>query len=72
MSDHKKSVKKLTVGAGHGNDIPLKRPVRYAPLALIDNERRLSVRARILIRLRNNPSGSIRHALRKIIERNIE
>ena len=48
----------------HGNDLSLHSAVHDVPETLINHERRLPMVTSVLVRLRNNPRGGIRDALR--------
>ena len=52
------------MGLAHGNDLSLHSAVHDVPETLINHERRLPMITSVLVRLRNNPRGGIRDALR--------
>ncbi len=50
-------------GPCHGDDITLERAVHNIPRALVDNERRLSVVFRVLVRWETIQAGGVRYPL---------
>lgn len=55
-------VHSLTLGYGHGQQVPLKIAIHDAPFALVDCEGGLATHASVVVGLRHNPCRGIRYS----------